>query len=393
MPRRRHVMRADTRLFPWWLCACLCALRGVACASEPFHVYWNVPSFLCGKYGTYINVSQFGIVQNAGDAFHGEKVTILYDPGAFPMFDKEGQALRGGIPQNGSLATHIQRFINTLNTIVPLDFKGAGVLDFEKYYPSYTESPAEYRVASRAWVKEKHPDWSPEKVEIHAWESFNSSARDFFQSLLWVARELRPGGLWGYYHYPYCNDWKAFSTTCNPQIKKMNEKLSWMFKSSVALYPSMYVRYYSGYSPRARRQHARLSLLEGLAARRRDNPTAPVIPYMWYRYHDTPDLLYPVDIVNTLGMTRLLGGQGVVVWGGGKDLATKEKCQELKAYAEGQLGPLVRYLAHLPRTKLRRLLASRARLKRGVRAALREVKTRAVDGAGAWCSNRVGGCT
>lgn len=386
-------MRAYARLFLCWLCACLCAWRGVACVSQPFRVYWNVPSYFCGKFDVHINVSQFGIVQNAGDVFRGEKVTILYNPGTFPYLDEEGRAVWGGIPQNGSLPTHVQHFINTLNSVVPLDFKGAAVLDFEKYYPSYTASAYQYREASRAWVKERHPDWSPENVETHALESFNASARDFFQSLLWVARELRPGGLWGYYHYPYCNDYQPLATTCMPLIKKMNKELSWMFRSSAALYPSMYVRYWSGFSPRARHQHARLNLLEGLEARRRDNPTAPVLPYFWYRYHDTPRLLSPVDIVNTLGLTRVLGGQGAVVWGGIADLATKQQCLEFKAYAEGKLGPLVRYLAHLPRAKLRRLLASRARLKRGVRTALREVKTRAVDGAGR-CSNRVlGECT
>lgn len=385
-------MKAGTWLLPLWL-QCIFAWSGVVSTSEPFLVYWNVPSFLCGKFDVHINVSRFGVVQNAGDIFRGEKVTILYNPGAFPVLDEGGRAVRGGIPQNGSLPTHVQHFLDTLNAYVPLDFKGAAVLDFETYYPSYSRSPAKYQHASQAWVRKKHPDWSKDEVVAEAERSFNASARDFFQSLLWVARESRPGGLWGYYHYPYCNDYQPFSK-CQPQTEAMNKGLSWLFKSSAALYPSIYIFYWSDFSPRSRRQHARLNLLEALAIRRRDNPTASILPYMWYRYHDTARLLTPVDIVNILGLTRMLGVQGAVMWGSTHDLDTKEKCVDFKAFAEGKLGPLVRYISHLPRPKLRRLLASRAHLKRAVRAALRETKTWTVDGTGRRCSNRVlEGCT
>lgn len=53
---------------------------------DKFDVYWNVPSFMCQKYGINFteNTKRWGIVANEGDAFRGEKMIILYDPGAFP---------------------------------------------------------------------------------------------------------------------------------------------------------------------------------------------------------------------------------------------------------------------------------------------------------------------
>lgn len=360
-----------------WACAWLCAC---VCASAPFRVYWNVPSHLCVGHGVYVNVSQYGLLQNAGDAFHGEKVTILYGPGEFPYLkeDAEGewQPVNGGVPQAGSLTSHGQAFLNTLNSLVPTDFKGAAVLDFEDYYPSLQLSAPQYKNASRAWVRARHPTWSPAEVDQESYASFNASAKDFFKTLLWVGREARPGALWGYYHYPYCHDYSPGEHVCRPKTQEMNDALAWLFEGSAALYPSLYVFKGAGFSPSTRRLHAAAALEEADRVRQKVNSTAPVLPYVWYRYHDDPAFLSPVDVVNTLGIARLWGTGGAVVWGASKDMATREQCLALKNYAEGQLGPLVRYLAHLPCAKLHHILTSRRRLRRRVKKVLGKIRRR-----------------
>jgi len=61
---------------------------------QQFDVYWNVPSFVCHKYGVkFENLKNFGIHQNANDEFRGEEIVILYDPGMFPalLSDKNGK--------------------------------------------------------------------------------------------------------------------------------------------------------------------------------------------------------------------------------------------------------------------------------------------------------------
>lgn len=52
------------------------------------------------------------------------------------------------------------------------------------------------------------------------------------------------------------------------------------------------------------------------------------------RYHDTTQFLSGVDVVNTLGLVRVLGLEGAVVWGDSKDMNTWTKCNQLKV---GQL--------------------------------------------------------
>lgn len=58
--------------------------------KRDFEVYWNVPTYMCHRYGIHFEEvsNQFGILQNSNDEFRGEKIAILYDPGMFPALLK-----------------------------------------------------------------------------------------------------------------------------------------------------------------------------------------------------------------------------------------------------------------------------------------------------------------
>lgn len=70
-----------------------------------FHVYWNVPTFMCHKYGMFFEEvsEEFGIRQNDQDQFRGDEIFILYDPGYFPALLKD---------ENGKKQFFEQFFIN-----------------------------------------------------------------------------------------------------------------------------------------------------------------------------------------------------------------------------------------------------------------------------------------
>lgn len=94
--------------------------------KKDFRVYWNVPTMQCtSKKILFENLyEKFGIIQNDGDRFNGEKITILYEPGDFPaIFKNESSGkyrLRnGGVPQEGSLEEHIDAFRIDLNQTIP----------------------------------------------------------------------------------------------------------------------------------------------------------------------------------------------------------------------------------------------------------------------------------
>lgn len=103
-------------------------------APAEFRVYWNVPTFQCHKYGySFAEVAEWGIQQNAGDSFRGDKISLLYDPGLFPALMQSGGGSagdsfrggdyvvrNGGVPHEGNLTKHLDIFTRDLITkLVP----------------------------------------------------------------------------------------------------------------------------------------------------------------------------------------------------------------------------------------------------------------------------------
>ena len=81
-------------------------------------------------------LAKFGITQNTGDTFHGDKFNILYQPGQFPRYvmktvtNADGstmtkeEPLNGGIPQTGNLNKHLTQLRRDIEDIVPENFSG-----------------------------------------------------------------------------------------------------------------------------------------------------------------------------------------------------------------------------------------------------------------------------
>ncbi|XP_066951933.1 hyaluronidase-like [Macrobrachium rosenbergii] len=336
-----------------------------------FDVYWNIPSQTCQQFGIYINASQFGIVQNADDVFYGDKVSIFYGPGKFPWLENDNP-VNGGIPQNASLVDHLQIFTDEITKKLPPNFKGVAVLDFEKYYPSYEMNPVEYKKVSRDWVKAQHPSWTPDQIEAEAMRTFNESSREFFEILLWKGREIHPEALWGYYHYPYCHNYGPQATACQPQVITHNDEMTWLMEASTALYPSIYIFKDSGWDPMSRRRNALVRLKEAIRMRRNTGKNIPILPYFWYRYHDSPDYLTPMDITNTLGLSKVMNLEGIVLWGSTYDLQTEDMCLQFKNFVEEKLGPVARYVSRYSRSLLTRVINSRRLLKKFSMSAVKE---------------------
>lgn len=100
--------------------------------DQDFRIFWNVPTFQCHQYGLKFNnlTTFYGISQNNDDIFRGNEIAILYDPGKFPALleQKHKSELfqrNGGVPQEGSLKTHLDEFRRQLKELVPFsDFSG-----------------------------------------------------------------------------------------------------------------------------------------------------------------------------------------------------------------------------------------------------------------------------
>lgn len=84
-----------------------------------------MPTFQCLKFGAnFTSVSEkWSIRQNCDDAFRGDAVSLLYDPGLFPALlpTTSTPIIRnGGVPQAANLSLHLDQFRSDLDRLIPV---------------------------------------------------------------------------------------------------------------------------------------------------------------------------------------------------------------------------------------------------------------------------------
>ncbi|PNF39592.1 Hyaluronidase [Cryptotermes secundus] len=324
-----------------------------------FRVFWNVPTFMCHRYGmNFSDVhSRWGIVQNHGDLFRGDRMVILYDPGEFPALlqDKRGnlQFRNGGVPQEGDLARHLSKLRAQVDELVPdHNFRGLGVIDFEKWRPIWRQNWASmlpYQDVSRKIEKRHQPFWwTPKQIEAEASRRFENAARDFLLSSLELVKQMRPSGQWGYYIFPYCFNYtpKNMKPSCEAQVQHENDELRWLFDSSTALFPSLYLSKLNT-TPERRVQFAIGRMNETVRVARNvprlEKPT--VNAYIRYRYQDVGEFLTQEDLRNSLAVVNEFHAGGAVLWGSSNDTNSQQKCSALEHYLNTVLGPTIMELS------------------------------------------------
>ncbi|KAK7079279.1 hypothetical protein SK128_002338 [Halocaridina rubra] len=308
-----------------WICLIIWIML-IDITKTNFTVYWNVPSHQCHGHGIYLNASKFGIVQNTDDVFAGDKVNINYRPGRFPYI-QDGEPIYGGIPQLADFENHTITFANQVE-IMPQGYSGLAVLDFEHYLPCYPWAKLEYRQMSDDYIASLYPSWSNEEVKAESEKTFNSSSADLMEALLKIGTSLRPEALWGYYHYPYCKNYNALPE-CQETILNMNNNSLWIYNSSAAMYPSVYL-YKENYDEESRKDMALKRISESKRLRDLVGKDMPIMVYCWYRYHDVDEYLTDIDLFNTIGLSKLEGVEGSVIWGSSGDVSSIEKCTALQ---------------------------------------------------------------
>lgn len=222
-------------------------------AQVPFLTVWNAPTASClSQYGVDLDLGTFNIVQNQNQTFMGANITIFYAEklGLYPRYSGQGVAINGGVPQNASLDEHLRVASENIFTFIPdKNFQGLAVVDWESWRPLWErnwDSKQIYCEASRALVRKMHPEWTPAQVDVEARAKFEAAGRKFMEETLKLGQRERPNGLWGYYGFPNCYNYYSEKSTnytgeCPPIEIKRNNKLFWLWASSSALYPDIYL--------------------------------------------------------------------------------------------------------------------------------------------------------
>ncbi|KAH0547171.1 hypothetical protein KQX54_017372 [Cotesia glomerata] len=317
--------------------------------ARDYKVYWNVPTFMCHKYGMYFNdLDKFGIIQNTNDQFRGEKIAILYDPGMFPALIKNPNGAtkfrNGGVPQEGNLQSHLNLFKIHLEEQVQKNFSGLGVIDFESWRPILRQnwaSLAPYRSMTIQLEAKHHRNWTKSAIERYAVKSFESAGRLFMEETIKLAKQLRPNASWSYYAFPYCFNLTPDHprASCDPQMVKENDRLSWLWKLEDSLLPSFYLS--KSMSSDEQVDFIAGGVKESVRLNKKF-PKRPILPYIWYKFNDQTDVyLNENEILSSFKTMLDNGASGFVIWGSYMDVNTRQKCVNFESYLENILGPAV----------------------------------------------------
>lgn len=216
----------------------------------PYTCVWNSPTALCDRIGIHFNLSRYDILQNSGDIFEGDKISIFYGIGSFPSISHStGKYSNGGIPQLGNLTYHLEQVEVDINHTIPnTSFTGLAVIDFEAWRPLFKHNfdwLNIYQKASEELVRKEHPNWTNStQIKEEAEKEFDAAAERFFLSTIQRAQQLRPHAYWGYYGFPRC--YGQPGNYCSPDSQADNDRLQWLWNASTALYPRIYLREYQG---------------------------------------------------------------------------------------------------------------------------------------------------
>lgn len=320
-------------------------------SQVPFLTVWNAPTASClSQYGVDLDLGTFSIVQNQNQTFMGDNITIFYAEklGLYPRYSNQGQAVNGGVPQNASLEKHLRVASEDIRTcIADRDFPGLAVVDWESWRPVWErnwDSKQVYWNGSRALVKSRHPDWSPEQVEAVARMEFEGAGRKFMEETLKLGQEERPHGLWGYYGFPNCYNYYSdkssnYTGECPAVELKRNDQLLWLWNVSSALYPDIYLSLELRNLDREVLLYTHHRILEAMRAGAQVTPSAPpVFPYARIVYTYTLDFLTQEHLVYTIGESAALGSAGIVLWGDHAFSRSQATCDAVKSYIDETLG-------------------------------------------------------
>uniref|UniRef100_A0A3B4TT58 Hyaluronidase n=1 Tax=Seriola dumerili TaxID=41447 RepID=A0A3B4TT58_SERDU len=297
---------------------------------QPFIVSWNIPGLVCNRYNISLDTSPFkGVATPFLSLFYTDRL------GLYPHIDLTSRKqFYGGIPQRGNLKASMNKARADINYYIPSKTsRGLAVIDWEEWRPLWDRNWGTkkiYQTLSVAHVMKTNRSLTMQQATEKAKQQFQVriDCEVFFSSL---AGSQKPNYLWGFYLFPNCYNYgwlqPHYTGRCSKEVRRQNDELLWLWESSTALYPSVYLQASLADNPRAAlmvRNRVQEALRVSTLPRR--SGTAPVFVYM-----------RPVfgDLVSTIGESAAVGASGAVLWG------ASASCESLSSYLSSTLNPYV----------------------------------------------------
>ncbi|XP_051007521.1 hyaluronidase-5-like [Acomys russatus] len=319
--------------------------------NMPFLWAWNAPKESCtSRFNEPLDLSLFSLVGSPQKGATGQAVTIFYTDrlGFYPYIDDAQISIHGGIPQLGSLKSHLVKSKNDILYYMPIDNVGLAVIDWEEWRPSWSRNwkPKDIYVnKSLELAQHRNAQLNVTEAIKKARKEFEEAGRSFMEETLKLGKSLRPNHLWGFYLFPDCynNNYQDpnYTGSCPDTEKERNDDLSWLWKESTALYPSIYLWSDLKSSSKAV-LYVRNLVQEAIRVSKVKDPQnpVPVFVYSPIVFSDpTFQYLHQDDLVNTIGETVALGASGMVMWGTLGLARSMKSCLNLHNYLETTLNP------------------------------------------------------
>uniref|UniRef100_A0A673XST3 Hyaluronidase n=1 Tax=Salmo trutta TaxID=8032 RepID=A0A673XST3_SALTR len=304
--------------------------------GHPFVGIWNTPTPACKRLQIPLDTWSFKAVTTPA-AVPGQFLTLFYVDrlGLYPHVDPNNhRQFNGGIPQKGNLTAHLIKAYGDINHYIPSETTpGLAVIDWEDWRPLWDRnwgSKDIYRQLSIAYARQKDPSLSPSQATTEAKKQFQTAARNYMEGTMMLGISQRPSQQWGFYLFPDCYNygWEkpGYTGQCSDKTKSQNDELLWLWESSTALYPSVYL-------PASLNNSANVALFVRNrvqeAVRVAALPKRPYTFVILYVCHSQEDL------IRSIGESAALGASGSVLWG------ASASCEALSTYLTSTLNPYV----------------------------------------------------
>ncbi|KHN85389.1 Hyaluronidase-1 [Toxocara canis] len=244
------------------------------------------------------------------------------------------------------MTAHLIKAKEDIERAIPHEnFSGLAILDFEYWRPQYKlnwSSKRIYRNESERIVRERNSTLNASEVKRIAEKEFDEAAYNFMVETIRLAKQLRPGGKWGFYGLPYCNynAGKGGEYNCSEEFQGYNDGITNILNETTALYPSIYLLNLTDTDLNFRYVHAILNETNRVLGMLNDNIS--VYPYSGFEYlpKTDPFLYYSdVDLCNEVKQQADFGMQGTIVWSTSKNMSSR--CQNISDYINSTYGPYV----------------------------------------------------
>ncbi|XP_059181806.1 hyaluronidase PH-20-like [Centropristis striata] len=284
----------------------------------------------------------------------GQFLSLFYTDrlGLYPHVDLSSRKqLNGGIPQRGNLKASMNKARADINYYIPSKTsRGLAVIDWEEWRPLWGRNWGTkriYQTLSVAHLMQTNRSLTVQQATEGAKQQFQVAAKNFMSGMLAMGRAMRPNYLWGFYLFPNCYNygWEKpnFTGRCSAEVRRQNDKLLWLWESSTALFPSVYLQVSLADNPRAALM-VRNRVQEALrvSALPRRSGAAPVFAYMRPVFVDqNRRFLSQGDLVSTIGESAAVGVSGAVLWGASADYDDQTSCSALSSYLSTTLNPYI----------------------------------------------------